>query len=216
MGKNMHARQVADLKRKSYWYQFSLWTLLIFLLLPLDALLWYLPLPKGYEVLIAVAMAGMVVICLAFWFLLALINHTPFQFSIRSLLLLITAVAIPLSWLAAETEWARKQKNTVAALRDHGGYVRYSHAYYEFDPTYNDMRKPAAPEWLENMLGTDFFDTVDYVELEGQKFTDADLENVKHIRNLRLLRLWKTKVTDAGINKLRKASPKVYIDIRTQ
>src|SRR5689334_12270618 len=64
---------------------------------------------KGYAVLscISVACAGILLVLL--WFLAALLFRLQFQFSLRSLLLLTLAVAVPCSWLAAELRRAKEQ-----------------------------------------------------------------------------------------------------------
>lgn len=57
---------------------------------------------KGWSVLIAVATVGAAVLFMLLWFADSLIYRRRFQFSIRSLLLLTLAIAIPCSWLANE------------------------------------------------------------------------------------------------------------------
>jgi len=52
---------------------------------------------KGWTVLIAVAAVGLAGLCTLLWFAVALLLRRPFQFSIRSLLVLTVAVAIPCS-----------------------------------------------------------------------------------------------------------------------
>ena len=47
---------------------------------------------------------------MSLWFLAALLFRLRFQFSILALLVLMLAVAIPLSWLAVEREQAREQR----------------------------------------------------------------------------------------------------------
>ena len=70
---------------------------------------------KGWTVLIAVAVVGLFLLLMLIWFITSLIFRWRFQFSIRSLLVLTIAVAIPSSWLAVEMKWARRQREAVEA-----------------------------------------------------------------------------------------------------
>jgi hypothetical protein len=56
---------------------------------------------KGYAVLTAVASVGAAFLAMLLWLAASLIFRWRFQFSIRSLLVLVVVVAIPCSWLAA-------------------------------------------------------------------------------------------------------------------
>jgi len=55
-----------------------------------------------------------------------------FQFSIRSLLVLVITVAVPCSWLAVEMQQAITQKEAVEGLAEQGGFVGYD---YEMNST---------------------------------------------------------------------------------
>ena len=57
---------------------------------------------KGWTVLIAMAAVGLTMLLMLLWLLAALLFRWRFQYSLRSLLLLVVAVAIPCSWLAVE------------------------------------------------------------------------------------------------------------------
>ncbi len=65
---------------------------------------WSRWLPKGWPVLIAVAAVGVVILAMFAWFGIALVFRRRFQFSLRSLLVLTVAVALPCSWLTVERE----------------------------------------------------------------------------------------------------------------
>ena len=76
---------------------------------------------KGWTVLIAAAVAGVTPLLALLWFIAALLFRWRFQFSIRSLLVLTVAVAIPCSWMAMEMKKAREQKAAVDAALEVGG-----------------------------------------------------------------------------------------------
>jgi len=53
--------------------------------------------------------------------------------------------------------------------------------------------------------------TIVTVDLRGKQVTDAGLEHLKGLTNLRTLHLQHTQVTDAGVNELKKALPNCKI-----
>ncbi len=57
-----------------------------------------------------------------------------------------------------------------------------------------------AKEWLD-IKGTR--ESISKVQLSGQRITDADLEKLKGLPNLKELRLWSTNTTDEGLKKLK-------------
>jgi hypothetical protein len=83
---------------------------------------------KGWTVLIAVAAVGAVLAVLLVWWLAAAVFRLRFQFSIRALLVLALAVALPSSWLAVEMKKAKAQKEAVAEIEKLGGGVTYYRA----------------------------------------------------------------------------------------
>ena len=83
---------------------------LIFGLLVVEGLLWlseryrwfWFNEQKGWTVLIGVAAVGVAIAIMLGWFVVSLLFRWWFQFSIRSLLVLTIAIALPCSWLAVE------------------------------------------------------------------------------------------------------------------
>ena len=65
---------------------------------------------KGYAVLAAVASVGLTMLLMLLWLVLAIALRRRFQFSIRSLLVLTVAVALPCSWLAVKKGAANQQR----------------------------------------------------------------------------------------------------------
>ena len=72
--------------------------------------------------------------------------------SVRTLLVLVLGIGIWLGWV---TNKARRQREAVAAVKKHGGWVHYD---YEFD---NDCfvpgSQPWAPLWFRRMIGDEYF-----------------------------------------------------------
>ena len=87
------------------------------------------------------------------------------RFSLRFLLLVITAIAIACgTWISS----AKNQKSTVESIRDLGGEVYYSHEM-ELDnegiPVPKNKADPPGPHWLRKQLGIDCFDSVAFIRL---------------------------------------------------
>ena len=119
------------------------------------------------------------------------VEGSRFQFSIRSLLLLTLAVAIPCSWLAVEIKAAKKQRETVEAIEQLDGRVYY-------------LQERSEPAWLQSPLGKDFFANIGTVELSSAHITDIELGrlNLKGLNQLEGLYLTDSKLTDAGLQYL--------------
>ncbi len=173
------------------------------LLLVVECLLWLsdrLGWPawhKGYAVLAAVAMLGGVFVLMLLWFLVALVFRMPFQFGIRSLLVFTVVVAVPSSWFAVEMNKATKQRSAKTAFRRFPGYIQYGYQRS------GQLSASPAPSWLCRLLGNDFFASIEFVCLGCDKrFTDADMEHVKSLPRLKMLRLGGANITNAGLQHL--------------
>ena len=83
---------------------------------------------KGYAVLTAAAVVGAATPALLAWFALALVVRRQFQFSIRSLLVLVVVVALPCSWLGTEIRAAKAQNKAVQGIVDAGGWTTYDYS----------------------------------------------------------------------------------------
>ena len=110
-----------------------------------------------------------------------------FQFSLRTLLVVVTLCAIPCSWLAvrmreAEKKQAKREKRLAAEdkvakpIRDLGGRVWFK------------------PGCVPNG---------DLVDLTDSQVTDAALEHIKWWPEIKVLTLDQTQVTDAGLKHVR-------------
>ena len=187
----------------------------VLLLLAVDVLLWlsdrfgWLGWHKGYAVLTGVAAVGVAMILMAVWFAVALIFRRRFQFSLRSLLVLVVVVAVPFSWLGIEIKRTKRQGDAVAAIEKFGGTVEYD---WQGDANGKRVRnaQPQGPKWLRALLGVDIFGQVRSIEarevdlehdqmLTNNHFTDADLENIRDMPQVEVLSIGLSDVTDAGL-----------------
>ena len=91
-----------------------------------------------------------------------------YQFSLRSLLILMTLWAIPCGSLRREGQKARQQKAAVEWIIGLGGQVEYD---YQYDASGNQIQGAKQPgyEWLRELLGDDFFTNVVRVDFSDGK-----------------------------------------------
>ncbi len=155
---------------------------------------------KGWTVLAAVVMVGATMLFMLLWFFASLLFRWRFQFSIRSLLVLTVAVALPFSWLAVAVKSAREQKAVVAAIEKWGGNVDYDWAF-DKDGNFLPRARPPEPPWLRSWLGEDFFGAVECVSgpTNNPQVTDEGLAHLTGLPQLKGLQLIGTKVTDQGL-----------------
>jgi hypothetical protein len=158
---------------------------------------------KGYTVLIAVAAVGVVVVIMLLWLGASLLFRWRFQFTVRSLAVLVAAVAIPCCWLTVKMREAERQRKAVEAIRAVGGWVYYEYHLNESGATMT-VQEPPAPAWLRRLLGEDFlWDVAGVVFNYPEKIDDAVLEHVTGLTRLQFLNLSGTQVTDIGLERLK-------------
>jgi hypothetical protein len=128
-----------------------------------------------------------------------------FQYSLRTLLLAMLLASIGMSWITIRVQRARRQKAAVEEIRKLGGEVTYDYEYPQPGPG-SSWRAPQPPGLapLRNLLGEDFFtDVVEVTFHDGSRFTDADLACLQAFPRLTDLTLANANVTDAGLERVR-------------
>lgn len=139
------------------------------------------------------------------------------QYSLRTLLVLSALFAVGMSWIAVKLTQARKQRETVEAIKKLGGIVLYDHEL--------DRAVVRYPTWLCKLFGDEFFHSVGAVHLTTSdaglarckdipqlhqlwlthaKITDAGTESIEGLIHLRLLELTETSITDTQLAHLKK------------
>jgi hypothetical protein len=159
----------------------------------------------GWTVAIALAAVGLALLFTLLCFIAARLFRWHFQFSIRSLLVLIVVVAIPCSWLTTEMKKAREQSEAVEA-------IAWVMAIYDYDVNKSgDIvgGRPKGPIWLRSLFGDDFFGDVvgvfSFYEVSPNfrsrriPITDAGLEHVQRLPRLHWMHLTHTQITDGGL-----------------
>jgi hypothetical protein len=88
--------------------------------------------------------------------------HRLFQFSLRTTLLLMTAICV---WLGIEVNAVQRQRAIVAAIEKMDGAVLYD---WELDENNQETGAKHPPEldWLRRQIGDDYFQTVIAVSLQ--------------------------------------------------
>ena len=117
------------------------------------------------------------------------------QFSLRTLMVLMLVLGCGLGWLASKIIRAREQREAVKAIEELGGRV-------DWKPASGGITRTAAA-WVGKLMGGDWSVDVGAVYLTGTPVTDAGLEHLRGLTQLRFLSLDSTPVTDAGLEHLR-------------
>jgi hypothetical protein len=149
-----------------------------------------------------------------------------YQFSLRTLLILVALCALPCSWFATRIQRAERQRKAVEAL-----FSRHPNIVINYGDT-------TAPATVRRLLGDGFFVDVEqiivcgvpgfsdsdmvYFEsfpgltemafIGGDGITDAGLAHLMGLSKLQNLNLSGTKVTVEGVRKLQQAIPRCQID----
>jgi hypothetical protein len=146
-------------------------------------------------------------------------NRNPYQFSIRSMLLLMVVVAWGAGWFAVAQEYNRLQLNALNAL------TRFSPNHYNGpgrSVTYMDFSQKillAAPASPTPPKITDAeislikpFHRLKTLRLSQSDITDAAIPDLIALKSLTHLAIYKTKITPEGAKRLRKEMPQTTID----
>lgn len=157
---------------------------------------------NGWTVLIAVATIGVAALVMLLWWAAGLIFRWRFQFGIRSLLVFCAAASIAAGWLAVEREQARRQADESI----NSDWLPVYDWQLDADGTPNSNPEPPEPRWLRKMLGGNFFSAVVVIYNNDPRITDAGLEHLKALTQLRELYLMRTQITDAGLEYLKELS----------
>lgn len=119
--------------------------------------------------------------------------------SVRSLLILLALVAIPLAWYANRVHERRRALRTIFA---HNGGI-----YYDFEVDGGKFPKDPVspvPAWLRRGVGTDHFHNIVWVRIErSPSFSDEDLARIRALDAVEALGIVGTAITDEGMRHFR-------------
>jgi hypothetical protein len=101
--------------------------------------------------------------------------------------------SIGMAWFAVRWRHAQQQRRAVAAMAKMGGRAIYDSPIQR--RIHNKPVGMAAPDWLRNLLGEDFFDEVIELDFNYGHVNDEGLAHVKEFRRLRWISLFNSHVT---------------------
>lgn len=111
------------------------------------------------------------------------------RFTLKTAVLVLAVLAC---WLGWATYRAREQKAAVSAIEAVYGRVIYDRA--------SDGH--TAPDWLCNLVGTDYWANVVLVDLDNEAVTDETLTGLSRLRSLERLHLSNTRISNDGLANL--------------
>ena len=134
------------------------------------------------------------------------------QFRLRTLLIAILVLSLPLSWLGVRLQRVRQQRETRDVIHLLGGRV-----FYDWELRFSDIVRPqdVRKRWLMNLPGADIFAEVAMVDLNHTSVTDADLKQLCGVTSLKCLWLCNTQITDAGLEHLKGLDNLVIVQLHS-
>ena len=199
------------------WYSFTP-DRFVLALLAVECLLWlserfqWPSWHKGYAVAITVATVAVAILLMLLWFIASLIFRWPFQFSIRSLLVMTLAVAVPCGWLSVQLKEAKEQRDAVAAIKQLEGSVAYADEVGRLG-NWEIKANRRGPVLLWDLLGDDFFADVVAAHVQNDEGLKC-LKRINHVRfvtsegrfnfsgSLVLVTVGNSEMSDAGLEHL--------------
>jgi Leucine rich repeat len=164
-----------------------------------------------------------------------------YQFSLRSLLIFTLMCAVASSWVAHRMEQKRDEQEAVLEIVKKGARDSYDYQFLEFGG-FNADAQPPGPEWLQRLLGNNFFGEIESVEflrdtgspivtdadlvhlsvltklktlvLRNLEISDVGLANLEQLTKLRALDLSGTSITDAGLVHIKGLTALTWLDLR--
>lgn len=123
-----------------------------------------------------------------------------FQFSLRTMLIVMTLVAVWTGWTVSK---AQRRQRAIAAIERLGGFIDYKHKWK--DGEFRPNAEPPGPTWMRKILGERFAAEPLEIQLfaDGRmrpiEFTDSEAAEISQFGELTWLVLMDTKLTDAGL-----------------
>jgi hypothetical protein len=223
---------------KSRWYHPTPVHLLVVLLAVEGTLLlsnWFHWIPREWSLLIGMASIGVAILILFVWFILALLFHWRFQFSLRSLLISVTLVAFVCSCFGTMLQKAEQQQHSAKCITELGGYIEYDYDYnYRQEHMFDDngMYNPPPPpgsDSLREILGDDLFNglaSFSIASVDFQRYstsekgrivrsyvTDENLSILRNLTELRSIELPFQPITDSGVARLKDLKRLEYVNL---
>jgi hypothetical protein len=139
-----------------------------------------------------------------------------FQYSLRTLMIVMFLASIGMSWYATWRRIAGKQREAVAALRGVGAVVSYDYQDFGLDP--GPDRSPPGPAWRRIMFGVDSVSNVVAIEFVDRRLPivlSVSTKDLKPVSELKGLTYYAPPlcVTDAGLTYVRGLNALRHLDL---
>ena len=121
-----------------------------------------------------------------------------YQYSLRSLFVLMTLVACACSWYAYEMNEATKRRAAIEEIEK----LRGSVYYYDFSRS-GEGKPPGRLSWLRTLHGDEHLGKAVRVDLLGVKITDTGLANLSVLTDLVYIELEGTPISNDGLVNLK-------------
>jgi hypothetical protein len=160
---------------------------------------------KGSPLAIALAAVIVSMLLMFIWIVVRLGFRRRFQYSLRSLLVLVLLVSIVMSWVATKRQWATSQRQAAAEIEKLGGAVRWDMGCVREGGFLSEATNVSfegtqvTDAALEHLNGLTH---LLWLEFQGTNIRDSGLRYLKGLARLRWLNLEATQVTDAGLEHL--------------
>ena len=106
------------------------------------------------------------------------------RFSLRCLFVVLTVFCI---WFGTVVRNADRQRRAVRWIREIGGSALYTYELGKLTRFPRPKTEPAAPPWLRELIGVDFFERIERVHLIGEPARDfSPLALFRHVKKLTL------------------------------
>jgi hypothetical protein len=116
------------------------------------------------------------------------------RFSLRTLLLLVVVIAVPMGW---KVNRVRNQRLVVAEIERLNGHVYYDYHRRAFNNGGNPQLP--GPDWLRDLLGVDYFADVVHINVNGPQVTNETLALLSSLTHLQALGVESDRITDSGV-----------------
>ena len=135
-----------------------------------------------------------------------------FQFSLRSLLIVVTLVGIVCGWLGSKIDRKVKERKLIEAIVKRRGVVWYDFQCADSNGRVIPDAKPPGPDWLRSLLGENFFSEVRAVLIAPGG--DSDLQLLAALPRLQSAALGGTTIIDNGLAHLKGLTQLEYLDLQ--
>ncbi len=117
-----------------------------------------------------------------------------FQFSLRTMFVAVTLIAVPVGWLASKIEQGHRQGRLLAKIRAYSGKVYYCDQWSLETGPKQQSDEDAQPGFLRRLFGDDFLRPVALIEVNlafqdkaPEKLSADDFNSLEELDQLRLL-----------------------------